>query len=142
MNEFARFSQKGNVTNEPVFSPAAHAGGTARCVFDVASNPSYQEKGEWKQGKATFLRVVVFGRLAENAAATLRKGTRVSVSGNIKPNEYEKDGVKVFSFNFTGTELAVDLDWATASVEKNGRSAAPVEASAASSPISEEEPAF
>ena len=142
MQEYTRFEQVGNLTAEPVLFPARQDGGDSRCTITIASNPTWMDNGERKQGAATFITVTYFGRLAENVSATFRKGMRVIVKGNIKPNKYTKDGVEIFGYNFVGTEAAPDLAWATAEVTRNAARGSQGASPAADVRDAQEEPAF
>lgn len=70
--------------------------GTAVANFRVASNSrrKNQQTGQWENGDTTFLTVSAFGGLGENIAAEFKKGEKITVAGQLKQREYEKDGVK------------------------------------------------
>lgn len=53
--------------------------------------------------KTLWVNAVAFGRTAETIGKFCQKGSYVEVSGEIRPNEWEKDGVKNRSF-----ELAIN----------------------------------
>jgi single-strand DNA-binding protein len=40
-----------------------------------------------------------FGRMAENHAQFLRKGSQVFVEGRLQPTQYEKNGEKVYGMD-------------------------------------------
>ena len=48
----------------------------------------------------TFLPIKVFGAQAENIAKYLHKGSQVAITGIIKNNNWEQDGVKHYDYNF------------------------------------------
>lgn len=53
-------------------------------------------KGKEKEG-AEWVNVTAFGKLAEICHKYLRKGSQVFISGRMKTDEYEKDGIKRYS---------------------------------------------
>lgn len=83
-------------------------GGKAVCKFDVAVNRKFKNQ----EGKydADFFKVQVWGKSAEASANNLQKGRLVAIDGEIRNNNYEKDGVKHY-----GTVINADrvqfLEW-------------------------------
>lgn len=63
------------------------------CKFRVAANERIQNRatGEWSDGETTFLNVKCWGRLAENVAASITKGTPVVVQGRLNQRHYERE---------------------------------------------------
>ena len=57
------------------------------------------------ESEATAIRWTVWGKQAENAARYLGKGSRVNVVGSVRNNNYDKDGVTVYGFDFTAEEI-------------------------------------
>ena len=57
------------------------------------------------ESEATAIRWTVWGKQAENAARYLGKGSRVNVVGSLRNNNYDKDGVTVYGFDFTAEEI-------------------------------------
>ena len=116
----------GNLTADPElrFTPAGHA----VADFTVASTPrSYdRERGEWRDGEPLFLRCTAWRQLAEHAAESLTKGTRVIVTGRLRQRSFElTEGV-----TRTVTELDVDdlgpsLRHSSARVTKTTRTTTP-----------------
>jgi single-strand DNA-binding protein len=112
----------GNVTAAPElrFTPS----GTAVANFTVADTPRYQDEtaGEWKDGEALFQRVVAWGSLAENAAETLTKGSRVMVTGRLMQKSFDgKDGEKRSYTEIRAEDIGPSLRYATAKVTKVSR---------------------
>jgi single-stranded DNA-binding protein len=70
------------------------AGGTAFTSFSDAVNRSYYDRprGERIAQLTIFHQVVAFGALAETTAATLKRGTTVTVSGQLAHDSYSPDG--------------------------------------------------
>ncbi len=78
--------------------------GTGRTVADfslaVDKKLSREKRAEFESmGKPTadFIRVVVWGRLAETCSTYLRKGLKVAVEGSISTSKYSKDGETRYS---------------------------------------------
>lgn len=99
--------------------------GAAVCSFTVASTPRTFDKqsGDWKDGEALFLRVNAWRQLAENTGESVRRGTRVVVTGRLRQRSFEtKEGEKRTVVELEADEVAVSLRYATATVNKADRS--------------------
>lgn len=97
-------------------------GGKAIGNVGVAVNRRYQQNNEWKE-EVSFFNVVAWGSLAENAAASVPKGTRIVVTGRLEQRSYEtNDGEKKSVVEIVAAEIGPSLRWATAQVEKVRRS--------------------
>ena len=57
------------------------------------------------ESEATAIRWTVWGKQAENASRYRGKGSRVNVVGSLRNNNYDKDGVTVYGFDFTAEEI-------------------------------------
>ncbi|HCG55346.1 MULTISPECIES: single-stranded DNA-binding protein [Brevibacterium] len=110
---------QGNATSDPElrFTP----NGVAVVNFTVASTPRFFDKqtNEFKDSETIFMRVTAWRDLAQNVAESVQRGTRVIVTGNLKPNSWEKDGVKHSTFELAADDVSVSLVRATAVVTKN-----------------------
>lgn len=110
----------GNIVAEPEvrFTPA----GAAVCNFRMASTPRKFNKNtnEWEDGEALFLTVNVWRDQAQNIAASLQKGMRVLVIGNLKSRSYEtREGEKRTVIEVEADEVGPSLKYATAVVTKS-----------------------
>lgn len=75
--------------------------GQALTSLGVAVNRHYQDRnGEWRE-ETMFLDVDTWGKVAERAAETLRKGQPVYVEGRLKQDTWERDGVKQSKIKIT-----------------------------------------
>ena len=113
----------GNLTADPDlrFTPA----GVALAKFTVASTPRVFDKasGEYRDGDPLFLTCTAWRELAEHAAESLRKGTRVVVVGRLRLSRWETDeGEKRSAYGLDVDELGPSLRFATANVRKMTRS--------------------
>lgn len=78
-------------------------GGSAVCNLSIAVGERVK-KGETWEEHTEWVRVVCFGKTAENAGQFLQKGRQVYVEGKLRQREYEKDGQKQRS-----TEVVADV---------------------------------
>lgn len=88
--------------------------GAAVTNFTVASTPRTYDKqaGEWRDCEPMYLNVSCWRKLAENVA-TLTKGTRVIVTGQLKSRSYDdRDGNRRTVFEITADEVGVSLKFA------------------------------
>lgn len=109
----------GNLTDDPElrFTPS----GAAVAKFRVASTPRYFDKAtnEWKDGEALFLSCTVWRQYAENVAESLKRGTRVIVTGRLKQRSYEtREGEKRTVVELEVDEIGPALRYATATLTK------------------------
>jgi single-strand DNA-binding protein len=115
----------GNLCDDPElrFTPS----GAAVAKFRVASTPRTLDKasGEWKDGEPLFLACSIWRQAAENVAESLKRGSRVIISGRLKQRSYEKDGQKRTVFELEVDEIGPSLKYATATVQKMSRSGGP-----------------
>ena len=112
----------GNLTSDPElrFVPS----GRAVCSFTVASTPRKfdNQTNEWKDEPTLFLRCSAWGDMAENAAETLVRGTRVMVSGRLKQRSYtDKEGTERTVFELDVDEVGPSLKSASAKVSRTAR---------------------
>jgi len=111
----------GTVTRDPELRFTT--GGAAVCSFGVAWNPRRRNaNGEWENGEPSFFNCTAWRDMGENIAASITKGTRVVVTGEISARNWEdRDGNKRTSIEINVDECAPSLRWATAQVERTER---------------------
>lgn len=113
------FSVVGNLTGDPELRFTQS--GKQMLTGSIADNRRYQINGEWKE-ETSYINFVIWGELADNAAATLRKGMRVMANGRLQQRTWDdKDGNKRTSYDLVVDEIAPSLKWATALVSKTER---------------------
>src|SRR5207247_9449314 len=98
--------------------------GVSKVSFGVAVNRSWrnQQTQEWEE-QTSFFNVVAWRQLAENASATLTKGTRVVVSGRLEQRSWETEsGEKRSIVEIVADDIAASLRFATAEIHKVERS--------------------
>lgn len=106
----------GNLTREPELRFTTT--GRASASFGVAVSRRYQSNGEWQE-QTSFFNVTAWANLAENAAASLTKGTRVVVTGRLEQRSYEtQQGEKRTVVEVVADDIGPSLKWARAEVER------------------------
>ena len=112
----------GNLTDDPELRYTAN--GAAVANFRVAHSTRIRDAaGNWTDGDTSFFTVNCWRSLAENAAETLTRGTRVVVTGRLKQRSWEnQEGEKRTVVEIEADDLGPSLKWATARVEKTSRS--------------------
>ncbi len=111
----------GNITRDPElrFTPT----GQATATFGLAVNRRWQNRQtqEWEEA-TSFFDVVCWREMAENAAESLVRGSRVMVTGRLEQRSWETaDGDKRSKVEVIADEIGPSLRWATAQVTKNER---------------------
>lgn len=98
--------------------------GAALAKFRVASTPRHFDKasGQFRDGEALFLQVVVWRQMAENVGESVTKGTRLVVTGRLKQRSYEtREGEKRTAYEIEADEVAISLKFATAKANRMSR---------------------
>ena len=93
----------GNLGRDPEIKYASNGNAIANLSLGVSE--SWKNKDGEKQEKTEWVRVSVFGKLAEICGSYLKKGSKVYVSGKYTTTKYQnKEGVDVYStsINVTG----------------------------------------
>lgn len=82
------------------------ANGSAITAIKLATSKEWKDKitGEKKE-HTEWHKVKFFGKLAEIAGKYLKKGSSVYVKGELKTEDYEKDGVKRYFTNIIAGEM-------------------------------------
>jgi len=108
----------GNITSDPELRFGAN--GNAVLSSGLAVNKRKPDgDGGWTE-ETSFFNIVAFGTLAENLAASVGKGSRVIVKGELVQRPYEtKEGEKRSSIEVVVEAAGPDLRWATAEVQRN-----------------------
>lgn len=85
--------------------------GVAVAKLRIAHTPRMQKGGQWVDaGETVFLDVVAWRKLGENAAETLRKGNRVTVTGRLRQRSYQtKEGAKRTVYEIHADDIAPSL---------------------------------
>lgn len=111
----------GNLTREPEIRYTRD--GQASTTFGVAVNRRWQDRSTkaWEES-VSFFDVVCWRDLAENAALSLVKGTRVIISGRLEQRSWEKgEGEQRSKVEVVADDLGPSLRFATVEVQRNER---------------------
>lgn len=98
----------GNLAGDPELNFGTT--GNAYAKFRIACNENKKTDTGWETISTTWLRVTVWGQEAEAAAANLRKGQKVTVTGRLAQNDYEKDGITRTSFEIKSAQISIPLE--------------------------------
>jgi single-strand DNA-binding protein len=113
----------GNLTANPTLRHTR--AGVAVASFTIASNRRRYDAqtGTWVDQSAIFHRVVCFRRLADHVAASLGKGTAVSVTGEFTDDSFTPEGSDqlVRRIQLVATDVAVSLRFTTVTVDRSQR---------------------
>lgn len=117
------FTITGNLTADPELRWTKNGHPVAN--FTIASTPRTfdRQSGEWVDGEALFLRCNAWRQLAEHAAESFARGMRVIAHGRLRQRSFEtQEGEKRTVFEMEVDEIGPSLRFATATVNKVGRS--------------------
>jgi len=99
--------------------------GTAFCNFSIATTERKKEGDAWVE-YTEWHSITTFGKIAENCAQYLKKGSQVAIEGSIRTRKWEnKDGETRYSTEIVGSTVefvanknAIKEDDSTKSVNK------------------------
>lgn len=115
----------GNITNDPELKYLDTEGKPALCQFGIAVNKRRfnRDTNQWEDIDTSFFDVSCWRGLAEHVAASVDKGTRVVVTGELRQDQWEdkESGQKRYKVAITANDVAVSLLFGTASFEKVSR---------------------
>lgn len=97
----------GNLGQDPELRSTPQ--GVSVCTLRIATSESYKDKnsGEWKE-VTEWHRVVLWENLAEYAAKSLKKGSKVFTEGKLKSRSYDdKDGITRYVTEIYGNSLII-----------------------------------
>ncbi len=111
----------GNVTRDPElrFTPS----GAAKLTLGLAVNRRWQNRqsNEWEE-QTSFFNIIAWRDLAENAAESITKGTRIMVNGRLEQRSWETEqGDKRSVVEVVADEIAASMRWATVKVNRIDR---------------------
>lgn len=98
------------------FTPGGAAVASVRLAFN--SRRKNEQTQEWEDGDTFWVRGSAWRELAEHVAESLTKGMEVVVSGELKTQTWEKDGVKHQTAELNIRSIGPSLAFAIARVEK------------------------
>ena len=94
----------GNLGNDP--ETRYMPNGNAVTRVSVATSESWKDRETGQTNdKTEWHRVVFFNRLGEIAGEYLKKGSKIYVEGQLRTNQWEKDGQKHYTTEIIGREM-------------------------------------
>jgi single-strand DNA-binding protein len=117
----------GNLADDPELRYTQ--GGVAVASVRVGSTPRTfnRQTSDWVDGETVWVRCTAWRELAENVAQSLTKGTRVVVTGRLKPaSAYQSaSGEARASLELEIDEIGPSLRYATAAITRRAREGGP-----------------
>ncbi|MGN7187561.1 single-stranded DNA-binding protein [Microbacterium enclense] len=105
----------GNLTADPELRYTQDQKAVVNFTVAVTDRVRNAQTGEWSDGETTFYRATAWEAYAEHIAASLSKGVRVVVIGDIVSREYDdRNGVRRTSIEIKASTVSVDLRYGTA----------------------------
>ena len=127
----------GNTTSDIELRYTQAGKAVGNVTVAVSDRKFDKQTSQWVDGDVWFARCTLWGELAEHAAGSIPKGTRVIGFGRIGQRDWEdKDGQKRSSVEVTLDEIGPSLRYATAQVTRAARTSG---SAAPSAPATEEE---
>ena len=112
----------GNLTDDPELRYTPNGAAVANFRVAVSRRIRDNQTGEWRDADTSFFPVNAWRSMAENAAESLTRGSRVVVVGRLRSRSYETaEGEKRYVTEIEADEVAPSLKWATAKLEKQSR---------------------
>jgi single-strand DNA-binding protein len=120
-NNLNNITVVGNVTRDPEmrYTPT----GISQITLGVAVNRSWknQQTNEWEE-RTSFFDVVCWRELADNVGASVKKGTRIVVTGRLEQRSWDnQQGEKQYRTEIIAEEVGPSLRFATADVHRTER---------------------
>jgi single-strand DNA-binding protein len=109
----------GNTTDDPQLRYTQS--GKSVCSFTVAVSHRTKNNGEWQDVTDGFFTVTCWNSLADNVAASLKKGPRVLVTGKLTQRSFETEGHKRTTIEIVASHVGAELSFATAEITKATR---------------------
>ena len=104
MSGLNKVSIIGNVGKPP--EVRASKAGDSVCNFSVAVNEKWKGKDGQMQERVEWVRIAVWGKLADLCGQYLEKGRQVYVEGRLQTREYtDKEGKKAFSTEVVANQV-------------------------------------
>lgn len=101
---FNKITLVGNLGRDPELRYTPQ--GTAVCDFTMATNEKRRDKSGEMQNVATWFKVTLWGKTAENAAKYLTKGSAVYIEGRLGVDDWtDRDGNNRYTLVVHGTDM-------------------------------------
>lgn len=79
--------------------------GKAVTSFSIAVGSQWKDKAGEKQESTEWVNITAFDKLGEICAEYLKKGSQVFISGKMKTEKYENDGVTKYSTKIIASDM-------------------------------------
>jgi|1185.fasta_scaffold1223120_1 single-strand DNA-binding protein len=105
------------------FTPGGRAVCNLNVAYDVRDRVGTGENTKWISKGTMWVRVNVWGQMAENAAESLNKGDRIVAYGYWTDRDWtDKDGNAQVATEFNARDIGVSVMFATATAHRAARS--------------------
>ena len=112
----------GNLTDDPELKYTPNGAAVANFSIAVSRRVRNEQTQQWEDADTSFFRISTWRSMAENAAESLTRGTRVVVVGRLKQRSWETpEGDRRSVVEIEADEIAPSLKWATARLEKTSK---------------------
>ena len=109
----------GNLTQDPEMRFTPNGVAMAKLSIAVNRRSFNRETNQWEEGETSYFNATCWRQMAENVSESLRKGTRVVVTGRLQQRSWEtSEGEKRSMVEIQVDEVAPSLRFATASVTR------------------------
>lgn len=112
---------EGNLTADPEHGTAQNGTDWARFQIAVDGRRQDPETGEWENTDPVFHRISVFNTQARNAVASLKKGDRALVVGDLRFGNYEGKETR----EVVADTVAASLRFTSVSVDRSPKAKGP-----------------
>ncbi|TET51721.1 MAG: single-stranded DNA-binding protein [Actinomycetota bacterium] len=110
MGQLNQIGLLGNLTRDPELKFTNE--GVAICDLGLAINRKWTDKEGQETENVDFFNISCWNSMAENCAASLKKGDRVLISGHMNLRSWEnKEGKKFNIINITADVIAASLEF-------------------------------
>ena len=110
MSQLNQINLLGNLTRDPEIKYTNE--GTAICEIGIAVGRRWTDKEGKESESVDFFNATCWNTMAENCAASLKKGDRVLVNGHMNLRSWEnKEGKKFNIINMTADTIAASLEF-------------------------------
>lgn len=115
---------EGNLGNDPTLRTTSN--GTAVANFRMAVTQQFRNAAGTITEHTEWINVVVWGEMARNVQATLRKGHRAIVTGNLKQRSFEgREGDTIYTTELHADSVGLSLRWHVAAGVEKAKEALP-----------------
>lgn len=104
MAEETKITVRGNITQDLEVKRTQNGKSVTNFTVCASKRQYNQQTQQWEDGDKLFIRVTAWGKLAENAAQSFKKGQRVIVYGTLEQRSWQDEQGK----NHSSMEITAD----------------------------------